>query len=247
MDVIKLGGVESEDAPFLASLGLELASRDLEAKPCVIVHGGGKRISALCESLGLPVTFREGLRVSPPEVAQVVDMVLGSVGSGVVRALERRGVRAVSLRGSDGILRGRPHAQAPALGRVGEVVGVDVELLRAVLATGRIPVLSPLAVGEDGDVLNVNADHAAVAIALALAAEGLAFVSGIPGVLDARALPLEVLARAAGEALIAGGVIHGGMIPKVESAFRARAGGVADVRIRGTFEREGTFAGTCIQ
>jgi acetylglutamate kinase len=234
LEVIKIGGVESEDESFLAALAQELRERDLGANPCVLVHGGGRRVSSLCESQGLPVRFVSGLRVTPPAVVDLVDMVLGAVGSRVARFLVREGVQAVSLRGADGLLRASLHARAEELGRVGEpaVGGVDVALLRTLVSVGRIPVVSPVAVDNQGQLLNVNADHAAVVVALALGSTCLSFVSGVPGVLsDGRLLP--ILTRADAEALVKNGVIRDGMIPKVESALRARAGGVAQVRIRG--------------
>jgi acetylglutamate kinase len=244
VEVIKLGGVESEDSVFLRLLAHELATRDFKKNPCIIVHGGGKRITQLCEALGLPVSFSDGLRVTPPEVAQVVDMVLGTVGSSIVRTLLMSKVPCVSARGSDGLLRGSLHARASVLGRVGNAHWVDVELLQALLATGRIPVLSPVAVDDDGGLLNVNADHAAVAVALAMKATGLAFVSSVPGVLDGANFPLASLSQKTCDELIASSVIHGGMVPKVESALRARRGGIADVRIRGTLAGSSAFQGT---
>lgn len=232
MEVIKLGGSESENAAFVAALARELRGRDLLRDPCVLVHGGGRQITKLLASLGLSSSFFEGLRVSPPEVVQVVDMVLGAVGGGVVRCLSRGGVPAVGLRGGDGLLFAKWHPRADVLVRVGEVVDVDTALLRDVLASGRLPVVSPLAVDAHGELLNVNADMAALAVALALGAQKLVFLSSVPGVLRGQEL-VSHLSRELGEELRAEGHLHDGMVPKVEAALRARAGGVTHVCIRG--------------
>jgi acetylglutamate kinase len=116
------------------------------------------------------------------------------------------------------------------------VIDVDTAILRDVLATGRLPVVTPLALDAHGNLLNVNADTAAVAIALALAADKLVFLSGVPGVLNDNRL-VETLTRAKSEALRADGVLCDGMVPKVEAALRAHAGGVAEVRIKGLREQ----------
>ena len=236
MEVIKLGGVESEDAAFLAGLSREIRGRDLVRNPCVVVHGGGRRATHLSGALGLPTCFFEGLRVSSPEVVDVVDMVLCAVGGRVVRALVRGGVPALGLRGGDGLLLAKPHPRADVLERVGEVIDVDTVILRDVLATGRVPVVTPLALDAHGNLLNVNADTAAVAIALALGADKLVFLSGVPGVLSDNRL-VESLTRAKSESLRAEGVLRDCMVPKVEAALRAHAGGVAEVRIKGLREQ----------
>lgn len=232
MEVIKLGGVESEDAAFVAELARALRGRDLKRSPCVIVHGGGRRATRLSDALGLPSLFYEGLRVSTPEVVDVVDMVLGAVGGRVVRGLARGGVPAQGVRGGDGLLLAKLHPRADVLQRVGEVIDIDTRVLLDVLQAGRLPVVTPLALDAHGELLNVNADAAAVSIALAMGAEKLVFLSGVPGVLRGEEL-VEYLTRDLSADLLAEGTLRDGMVPKVAAALQARAGGVAEVRIQG--------------
>ena len=199
----------------------------------VLVHGGGRDIAAMQERLNLPVIKVEGLRVTDAESLFVAQMVLsGHTNKQVVRALLAAGLDAVGLSGVDGgLLRCRKKAHPTAdLGLVGEIVSARGDLLRGLLAMGIIPVVSPISLGLDGQTYNVNADEAAGAIALALPAAALDFVSNVPGVLDGgRRLPELTAARA--DELISSGVISGGMIPKVRTALEAVGRGVPQVRI----------------
>jgi acetylglutamate kinase len=221
--VVKAGGAELEDAGWLERLATGL----LAARPVVVVHGGGRRISAWQERLGLPVEKVDGVRVTTRDVAEVAQMVLsGPVQSDLVRALRQRGLDAVGLAGADGYF--TVELVDPArLGRVGRVTGVDVEGLRKLLVAGFTPVMAPAAVDQRGEAVNVNADEAAAAVARAVGAVELLFVSDVPGVLrEGRALP-SMPARDVPE-LIAQGVVSGGMAAKLRAASQA---GAARVRI----------------
>lgn len=236
--IVKVGGNELDDATFLARLYSTLGTLN---QSLILVHGGGKEISAALERYSQPVRFVDGLRVTPPESMAVMEMVVcGSINKRLVAGFTQAGIRALGLSGVDlGMLRCvqyRPNGVD--LGRVGTVTAVDVAVLRSLLSLGWLPVIAPVALGqEDGLTYNVNADHVAQAVAAALATSGidtvtteLVFVSNVPGVM----LDGQVAAHlTAGdiERGIATGAIVGGMIPKVRSALAALEMGVTSVRI----------------
>ncbi|OGU01635.1 MAG: acetylglutamate kinase [Gemmatimonadetes bacterium RBG_16_66_8] len=221
--VIKVGGAELEVAAWLERLAMGIRA----VRPAVVVHGGGRRISAWQERLGLKVEKVDGVRVTPPEVADVAHMVLsGPTQADLVRALRAHGVEAVGVSGAEGYL--TVELVDPArMGRVGRVTGVDVEGLRRLLASGFTPVIAPASADEHGAAVNVNADEAAAAVASALGALELLFVSDVPGILhDGRVLPF--ISAEAVEDLVARDVITDGMVAKVVAA---RQSNVARVRI----------------
>jgi acetylglutamate kinase len=226
--VIKLGGSRLDDPAWLVALGKATWLLAREARLC-LVHGGGRDITGLLERLGIRSTWVGGLRVTSEADLEVVRMALsGSVNKRVVRALRDAGVPAVGVSGEDGVLTARL-ASLGALGRVGTPDSVGTDLLETLLQARFVPVVSPLARGDDGRGLNVNADEAAAAIAAALGAERLVFVTDVAGVLlDGR--PLERVAAPTLGALVERGAIHSGMLPKL-SAAEAAARLVPDVRI----------------
>lgn len=230
--VIKIGGNEMNTPGFLQELAAQLA-RLAAAGPLVVVHGGGQDIAALQARLGLEPVKVDGLRVTDAESLAVAQMVLsGHTNKHVVRTLLAAGLDAVGLSGVDGgLLRCRKKAHPTVdLGLVGEVTSVRAGLLDKLIEAGLVPVVSPISLGEDGQIYNVNADEAAGAIAAALAAAALDFVSNVPGVL-AKGDLLPELSAAAAEALIADGTVSGGMIPKVRTALDALDRGIPRVRI----------------
>jgi len=237
--VVKLGGNELDRAGWLEAWAREVA----QAGPVVIVHGGGRAISALSGRLGLPIVQRDGLRVTSPEVAEVVEMVLaGPVSRVVVGALSRAGVDAVGVSGIDGgLLVAERYDQN--LGEVGRITSVHPALLTALLAAGFTPVVAPMAPAPDGSMMNVNADDAATAIATALPASELLFVSDVPGVVLQGVAAAE-LPVAEVEPLIGRGVVTGGMAAKLRAAATALAGGVSRVRIGGREMLTAPAAGT---
>jgi len=209
----------------------------------VLVHGGGKEIRSLQEKLGLAPQYVDGLRVTDAESLAVVQMVLaGRINKRLVAALTAAGVDALGMSGVD---RGAVKAEKLEhprgdLGWVGRVVAVRVEVFGRLLEEGVTPVLSPICWGADGEMFNVNADHVASAVACALAAETLVFVSNVAGVL----VDGEVISQATPadlERLIAQGTIAGGMVPKARAALEALASGVNAVRITNL---EGLVAGS---
>lgn len=229
--VVKVGGNELDAPAFLAGLSAAVASF---AAPLVLVHGGGKEITAALDSAGLPVHFVEGLRVtSPAAMAIMQQVVCGTINKRVVSSLVAAGARALGLSGLDlGLLRCAPHRPAGAdLGRVGAITSVDAEALTAMLGHGWLPVFAPVALGaHDGLSYNVNADMVAQAIAAALGGAELLFVTNVPGVLLGGAVAQQ-LDRATVARAIDSGEISGGMVPKVRAALAALEAGAASARI----------------
>jgi acetylglutamate kinase len=241
--VIKVGGNELDDPAFVEGL-VEVLKKLPE--PPVLVHGGGKEIRSLQERLGLQPQYVDGLRVTDLDSLAVVQMVLvGRINKRLVAVLNAEGVDAFGMSGVD---RGAVKAEklnhpSGDLGWVGRVVGVRTEVFDRLLDDGITPVLSPVCWGADGSMFNVNADHVALAIAIELKAKTLVFVSNVPGVLADDQL-VERIGPGQAEALIADGIVFGGMVPKVRSALEAVAGGVGAVRItnlEGLAEGRGTL------
>ncbi|MBD0319666.1 MAG: acetylglutamate kinase [Gemmatimonadetes bacterium] len=228
--VIKLGGNEVDDADWVARLAAAVARREGRT---VLVHGGGKEVTAMQRALGAEPEWRDGLRVTSDEGMRAVAMVLsGLVNKRIASALLSAGVDAVGISGEDGGLIRAGVARGGAMGRIGEVSAVRAELLHAWLAQGLVPVVSPVSRGPDGRALNVNADDAAAAVAGAMRAAELLFVSNVAGVLAEGSVVGEIGADEV-EALIADGTAAGGMAPKLRAAARAAAAGVGSVRIGG--------------
>lgn len=191
----------------------------------VVVHGGGSEITGWQERLGVPVVWREGLRVTTPEGMRVAAMVLsGWVNKRLVSALISAGRPAAGLSGEDGLLHAVPR-DGGRLGEVGEVVAVGQAPLRALLGAGILPVVSPVSRGPEGRPLNVNADEAALALAVGLGARRLLLISDVPGVVvNGRVLPALDAVGAAG--LLERGAVDGGMAVKVRQALEAARAGV---------------------
>jgi acetylglutamate kinase len=229
MLILKVGGNEIDDANFLT--GFANAIAQMNETP-VVVHGGGKEIADVQLKFGLTPRFVEGLRVTDESSLAIAEMVLsGRVNKRIVVALLTAGADAIGLSGVDrGIVRVEK-MQHPSgdLGRVGKVVGVRGEVLQEMVAQKVVPVLSPISLGAEG-VYNVNADSVACAVAVALNADAVVFVTNVAGVMqDDRVIPALTAREAV--ALIKAQVIKGGMIPKVRAALDAVAGGARVARI----------------
>jgi acetylglutamate kinase len=225
--VVKVGGNELEDAAWVAALATAVASLP-GAK--VLVHGGGREVSALQRRLGMEPEWRDGLRLTTPEALRATRMVLsGEVNKRLVGALRVAGADALGISGEDGGLLRARLAAGGTLGRVGEVEEVRYGVLLRLLDAGFTPVVSPLAAGPDGEPLNLNADAAAAAIAAALGAAALCLVSNVPGLLQGGVVVADVGAEQV-ERWIGSGVAQGGMVPKLRAAAAA-APSVGEVRI----------------
>lgn len=229
--ILKVSGHELDDPTFLDGLCREIAAL---TRPAILVHGGGKEITAALERYDQQTHFVNGLRVTPPASMAVMEMVVsGSINKRIVALLVSMGIRAIGMSGVDlGIMRCVPYRPAGVdYGRVGEISAVDSATLNLMLGLGWLPVIAPVGLGIDDDApYNINADHVAQALATALGASELAFVSNVPGVLvdnavSPRLTPIEI------DGLIEAAVITGGMIPKVQAATAALSAGVRSTRI----------------
>jgi acetylglutamate kinase len=242
LTVVKLGGSLFKDAAHLQEVARAVAALP---GPTVVVHGGGPEITQWQERLGMPVQWRDGLRVTTAESVQVASMVLsGWVNKRIVAGLIDAGQMAVGLSGEDGGLLEAERKEGGRLGEVGEVTRVNRVLLLDLLSHGITPVVSPISRGPRGEPLNVNADEAAIALAAALPARELLLVSDVPGVLVNGAV-LPRLAAEAAESLMDEGAVTGGMIVKLRQALVAANAGV-NVRIGGGEILEDPGAGTLI-
>lgn len=246
MVVIKVGGNELDDPAFMEGLSHAIKSVQAEGHFPVIVHGGGKAIAAYQGKLGLEARFIEGLRVTDEASLEIAEMVLsGLTNKRIVRTLVNAGVRAAGFSGVDDGTISVEKMWHPLgdLGRVGDIQDVDPHLIYTLVDAGIVPVISPISFGAlDGQSYNVNADHAATAIAAKLGAIKLIFVSNVPGILVAGRVVRAVTADQA-EQWIEEGIITGGMIPKVRSALNAVQGGVAQAvitNLAGVQENSGT-------
>ena len=236
--VIKYGGSAMIDERLKKAVIKDVAMlKYLGLKP-IIVHGGGKEITATLERMGKKTLFVDGLRVTDSETAKVAEMVLsGSIGKSLVENLESVGIRACGINGKDGhtlSARKKIDDKGRDLGFVGEIEKVDSTLINTLLEADFVPVISPVGVDSFSQTYNVNADYAASAIAGALNAQKLVFMTDVEGILrdkdDPKSIIRKMNVREATE-LIADGTIKGGMIPKVECCLDAIEKGVKSVHV----------------
>ena len=232
--VVKFGGSAMTDPALALTFAADVALlRAIGLKP-VVVHGGGPQIGELLARLGKATEFRDGLRVTDAETLDVARMVLaGRVGADIVTAINGHDQVAVSLSGQDaGLIVARQ--RSAELGFVGDVVDVNRQILDTLIDARFIPVISTIGADLDGQAFNINADSAAIAIAEALGAEKLIYLTDVPGVLTDVADAASLVSRLSiGQArlLIDDGVIAGGMIPKVEACLDAVEAGVGSAHI----------------
>ncbi|ACJ34509.1 acetylglutamate kinase [Anoxybacillus flavithermus] len=247
MIVIKCGGsVLHELSPSFFTSVKQLRDSGLDV---VIVHGGGPDIEQLLQALNIPSEFVNGLRKTTKDVLHVVEMVLnGKVNKTLVSLLQTNGIRAVGLSGvDDGLLQAKP-IDVQTLGYVGEVAHVHAKIMHTLLRHGYVPVIAPIGVDEQGQTYNINADTAAAAIAQALSADKLVFVTDVAGILKNGKVVKEATAPMI-ETMMADGTISGGMIPKVKAALHAldSVQEVAIVSGKASFYNEGTWHGTMMK
>ena len=227
--VVKVGGLPMTDPARARSLAKDvLLLHSVGIRP-VLVHGGGPQIDAQMKRAGLVPEFRDGLRVTDAETLDIVRMVLvGKINRELVSAVNILEPVAVGVAGEDGRLLEVEQAD-PALGFVGRVINVRAGLLHALLDDGLIPIVSTVGADPAGQAYNVNADDAARAIAVAMGAEKILYLTGTPGLLADPADPLSLIAElTADEArrAIADASVTGGMIPKLLACAEAVEGGV---------------------
>jgi acetylglutamate kinase len=230
--VVKIGGAALADAVWLS----DFAGHAAKSKGAlVVVHGGGPDINEMSTRLGLGYTWSNGRRVTTPELMDVVGMVLtGRVNKRIVSALVDAGVDALGVSGLDAAILHADLADDGALGRVGQVRSVRTDMIEWMTAHGVVPVLSPVSRGPDGEAVNVNADEVACAVAAALGASELLFLTDVAGVRDEREVVGSLTVPEA-KALIDAHTATGGMALKLSAAMEALRLGVPRVRI-GRFE-----------
>jgi acetylglutamate kinase len=229
--VIKYGGAAMKDEHLKESFAKDVTILRKIGINIVIVHGGGKDITDLASALNISTRFVDGQRYTDEKMIDVVLMVLaGKLNKEVVNLINCNGGNAIGLCGVDnGLLKAKRNTEKD-LGLVGEVSLVNTGFINLLLNNGMMPVIAPLAVGEDNKILNINADLAAGTIATALKAEKLVYLSDIEGVLVDKKL-VSSLTQTEAELLIERRAIHSGMIPKVRSAFATLDTGVNKVHI----------------
>jgi acetylglutamate kinase len=232
--VIKYGGNAMHEEELRASFAVDIVLLKYIGVRPVIVHGGGPQIARALRRLGLESSFVDGLRVTDDATMEVVEMVLGGkVNREIVELIQQAGGRSVGLTGSDGaLLRVRPkRLDGVEIGRVGEIVNVDSQVISALEDAGFVPVVAPIGVDADGLTYNVNADEVAGALAVALSAEKLMLLTDVDGVRDSSGSVMSQLTAPEARKHIAEGTVREGMIPKVECCIDALAGGVARTHI----------------
>lgn len=242
--VVKYGGHAMVDDALKESFARDVCLLRYVGIRVVVVHGGGPQINRMLDRVGIRSSFSGGLRVTDDETMDVVEMVLGGgVNQEIVGLICQHGGRAVGLSGKDDRfmraqklekVESKDETGAPILvdlGRVGEVTTVDKGIVEQLVNSGFIPVIAPIAVDDEGNSLNVNADTAAGAIAGSLRAAKLMLMTDVEGVKTNRGELLSSLNAPEAERLIADGTITGGMIPKVRCALDAVEAGVEQVHI----------------
>ena len=242
--VVKYGGHAMGDPALGNAFARDITLLRLAGVLPVVVHGGGPQIGTMLDRLGIKSEFRNGLRVTDKATVEIVEMVLaGSINKEIVHLINTEGGKAVGLCGKDGNMVTAEKLQRRVrdpnsaieqildLGFVGEPAEVNPTVLRLVMKEELIPVVAPVAPGVDGETYNINADTFAGAIAGALDAKRLLFLTDVPGVLDANGKLIKELTVSQARALIEDGTISGGMIPKVETCIEALERGVEGVVI----------------
>jgi acetylglutamate kinase len=238
--VYKVGGPALEDPTLAGAL-----AEEVRRGPALLVHGGGRHVDRMLRALGIESRFVGGRRETSPAAMEVVEMVLsGVVNKSLAAGLTQAGLPAVGLSGRDaGLIRARLE---PGLGRVGTPEEVRPEVLRALLRSGLLPVVSPVSNGPAGEAVNVNADEAALGLALALGAASLVYLSDVDGVrINGRSVPSLDAGEA--ERFIGDGTIADGMTLKVRAALEASRAGVSEVVIAGKARLVAGFAGTRVR
>ena len=235
--VIKYGGSALTNPQVKDTIINDIALMKLVGMKPVLVHGGGPEINAMLGRLDVKSEFVDGLRVTSDEAMEVVEMVLsGKVNKSIVSEIETKGVRAIGISGKDGgTIRARKlEKEGTDYGHVGEVEKVNTELLCSLINNDFIPVIAPIGQDDEGNTYNINADYAAMDVAVALKAEKLLFLTDVPGVLkdvDDPDSVINFMGLEEIDPLIADGTISGGMIPKIECCRSVVKRGVNNVHI----------------
>ena len=231
--VVKYGGSAMLDENLKYNVIKDVAMLKLVGMKPVIVHGGGKEISKWVEKVGKEAEFINGLRVTDAETMEIAEMVLGKVNKSLVSLMQKIGLKAVGISGKDGgmFTVKKKFPGGKDIGYVGEITNVDTSILTSLIEDDFIPVIAPIGVDENYEDYNINADDAACAVATALEAEKLVFLTDIEGVFidptDKSTLISEMDIHEAKD-IIEKGVVGGGMLPKLNNCIAAMENGVSD-------------------
>lgn len=234
--VVKYGGSAMADEELQKNVVKDVTLLKLVGFKPIIVHGGGKEISRWISKVGMEPKFINGLRVTDEATMEIAEMVLGKVGKKLVTMAEELGVKAVSISGKDGKLLEctKKYSKGEDIGFVGEVVKVNEKILLDLIEKDFLPIVSPIGMDDKFQTYNINADDAACAIARAVKAEKLTFLTDIEGVYknpeDKSTLISELYVSEA-KKLIEEGNIGGGMLPKIGNCIEAVENGVSKVHI----------------
>lgn len=235
--LIKLGGAALQDPDLVTAICQDLTMIQSVGVSVVLVHGGGPSINQELTTRGIQWEFIDGQRVTTPDMMDVIEMVLcGSVNRRIVRGLNRSGVRAVGLSGTDGatLLCKKSNDQ---LQQVGTIDRVDATYIQSIIQTRNeqgqagIPVIAPIGMGKNGEAYNINADWAASRIAQAMQIKKVLFLTDQNGILDSEGKLIEELDAGELENLIEAGVVKGGMLAKAQTILHALKNGVTDLHI----------------
>lgn len=234
--VVKYGGSAMLDRELEESMMKDVALLKLIGMHPVIVHGGGKEISKWVALSGKESEFVEGLRVTDEETMEIAEMVLSKVNKHLVAMIEHLGVKAAGISGKDGatIKVDKKLVSGKDIGYVGQVKDVDTELINTLLDNDFIPVIAPIGLDDEYNTYNINADDAACAVAVALGAEKLAFMTDIEGVCmnpEDKSTFISILTLDEANKMIDDGYIGGGMLPKLRNCIDAVKNGVGRVHI----------------
>lgn len=234
--VVKYGGSAMVDEKLKKSVISDVTLLKLVGFKPIIVHGGGKEISKWVGKVGKEPEFINGLRVTDEETMEIAEMVLGRVNKSLVSMVESLGVKAIGISGKDGGLLKvkKKYSDGKDIGYVGEISEVDPQILFDMMEKDFLPIICPVGLDDEFNTYNINADDAACAIARAVGANKLAFLTDIEGLYrdfnDKSSLISEIKVSEAKE-LIAGGTIGGGMLPKLSNCIDAIESGVSRVHI----------------
>jgi acetylglutamate kinase len=231
--VIKYGGNAMESEELKTGFARDIVLMKAVGINPVVVHGGGPQIGDLLKRLSIESHFIDGMRVTDAQTMDVVEMVLGGqVNKDIVNLINRHGGSAIGLTGKDAeLIRAKKltvtrQTEIIDIGQVGEVVGINTDLLNLLVKGDFIPVIAPIGVGANGESYNINADLVAGKVAEALKAEKLMLLTNIAGLMDKSGTVLTGLTTQQVDELIADGTIYGGMLPKIRCALEAVQGGV---------------------
>jgi acetylglutamate kinase len=230
--VVKIGGAALDNKELVHKFAKTIPSLCQEGHKLVIVHGGGAALSRTLKQLGCETTFVNGLRVTDQQTRDVAIMVLaGQLNKQLVAAIGAAGQPAIGICGGDLRIFRAAKKRTPDLGYVGEICSVDAQWIERLWSAGIVPVVSSLALGNDGEYYNVNADAMASAGAIACGANALVYLTDVPGVKDAEGEVLRWLEVNSIEQMVASATVTGGMLPKLEACSKALKKGVGRVRI----------------